>query len=97
MVNAEGPAEPTQADDDESCFVTLAEHELKGLHDKQASAADDEDLTPLQMAPQQGKFHARGHIGQRFTRHLRKDTADAGKYKACETNKEKAGFRMQWL
>ena len=78
-------------------FVTLAERELKDLHDKQASAADDENLTPMQMALQQGKFDARGHIGQRFTRHLRKDPADAAKYKACETNKEKAAFRLQWL
>ena len=37
------------------------------------------------MALQQGKFDARVHIGQRFTRHLRKDRADAAKYKACET------------
>ena len=94
---AERPTEPTQADSDESIFVTLAERELKDLHDKQASDADDENLTPLQMALQQGKFDARWHIGQGFTMHLRKDPADAPKYKACETNKEKAAFRCQWL
>ena len=49
------------------------------------------------MALEQGKVDAREHIGQRFTRHLRKDTADVARYRACETNKKKATFRMQWL